>query len=1122
MAPTKDVLLSSPDPLGMSNGSIPSHPPTKEGHSLSITPRKALTEASGNTQVQEFYINTPPHPRRNASPIKSPGQTTQSTSPWRIRLTVQAEQVDEMQKSKHVSGKRLTEQTTTITVPLKGGDDTPPVLQKKGRGRPRKSLDSPVKRAGTPKPKGGGRRKTMCESPKRREIDAHGQVATPPKKPRGRPRKSIEPKGEGPSLVLSQSNDPDVWLGSSLVGGEEMTEMKPKAARTRSRARRQEITPMKISAGSDIESQSSSVATTGEIPKELAWTLGNGPVESDLMDQRLPQSYEATTPQTNQGLDSGVPHGQPSLGNQSENNPRSVLHQNTCSTSPLGDDPQNQDEPDPTFQPQEYDSILESEGFSMVSVSSLPSVGDNAISPPQQYGSLPEHTPIIASSPFVPPAPETTKIRSSPRHLEIPSDGTPKLAKVLRAGVALQGALNTKDRSQELGSPFQESQRPSPFLTEETSGSQREFPHRPPRERSPEVQSDDPFRGFGAGTRRELKAGLRLGEELAKRQRQTSQISDVGSREVDDTFQQTRDTTYPQLPVSDTKDGYGFKPSGSESQVRYPLLSNTQLLSPESSLLDEEEDRMSWKADTPIKQEGPTPVSAPILVSDETIGPNDSTVDYTMMARQEEWQREREAVSKQIEMANKSRVIVIESDDEDNEDPADNAADSDIWQAEAHSVNQSRDTTPGASDILPPAELLKPRRSKIPSPWRRNSQVIYSDEVEPAESDLFWQPDQSQARASKRRHAAKCQSEDQSDTSAVSVLDTSMENTRKAEAQIQLEASKALPVEDSLSSGEEDRITATSVDHPRDHGFIQDADQTINPSVAATPSENPTVLELQPSPKLATTEKVATTEDAIEVVEKIATPKVMEGTSTEPDKISNDGKAAIDPRLLRKKIRPSNASRQGLGPIQSLQATQSSTSWLSRLTTPIWSVFAPAAPLPPAATREDILCSSPYEPLCQLTPWEECHFRALGPLYYSSLLYGAHLFPFNPRSPSARFCGAYVTTKLGWSRKVTPEDCGITDAFMVLLDERGFALGEPGARWIDESIVLGMCVKLWMGMIKRGEIEADRSKGERTGLRDQGDRKWTKDDIDWASNESAYFERKRREFDGLPSWKNKT
>ena len=1117
MAPTKDVLLSSPDPLGMSNGSIPSHPPTKEGHRLSFTPRKALTEASGNTQVQEFYINTPPHPRRSASPIKSPRQTTQSTSPWRIRLTVQAEQVDETQKSSYITGKRLTEQTTTITVPLKGGDDTPPVLQKKGRGRPRKSLDSPVKRAGTPKPKGGGRRKTMSESPKKRETDAHGQVATPPKKPRGRPRKSIEPKGVGPSPVPSQSNDPDVWLGSSLVGGEEMTGMKPKIARTRSRGRRQEITPMKIAADSDIESQSSSAASIGEIPKDLAWTLGNRHDESDQMDQKLPQSYKVPTPKTDQGLDSGISYRQSSLEKQDENDSRSMLRQNTRSPSPLGDDSQDQDEPDPTGQPQEYDSILESEGFSMVSVSSLPSVGDDAISPPQQYGSLHEHTPIVASSPSVPPAPETNKIQSSPRHLEIPSDGTPKLAKVLRAGVALQGALSSKDRSQELGSPFQESQRPSPFLTAEKSGPQRDFSHRPPRERSPEVHSDNLFRGFGAGTRRELKAGLRLGEELAKRQRQTSQISDVGPREGDDIFQQTRDTSYPQLPLSDTKEGYGLKPSGSGNQVRYPLLSNTQLPSPERSLLDEEEDRMSWKADTPIKQEGPTPVSAQVLVSDETIGPNASTVDYTMMARQEEWQREREAVSKQIEMANKSRVIIIESDDEDNEDPEDNAAESDIWQAEAQSVDQSRETTPEASDILPQPEILKPRRSKIPSPWRRNSQVIYSDEVEPTESDLFWQPDQSQARASERRHAAKCQIQDHLGISADSVLDNSMEITRKAEAQIQLEASKALPVEDSLLGDEEDSITATSVNHPLDQGLIQDTDQANDSPVTATPDENHAVLELPPSPKLAITE------DAIEVVEKIANLKVMEGTSIEPNsQTSKDRKAAIDPRLLQKKTRPSNASKQALRPIQPLQTTQSSTSWLSRLTTPIWSVFAPAASLPPAATKEDLLCSSLHEPLCQLTPWEECHFRALGPLYYSSLLYGAHLFPFNPRSPSARFCGANVTTKLGWSRKVTPEDCGITDAFMVLLDERGFALGEPGARWIDEKLVIGMCVTLWVGMIKRGEIEADGSKGERTGLRDQGDRKWTKDDIDWASNESAYFERKRREFDGLPSWKNKT
>lgn len=1117
MAPTKDMLLSSPDPLGMSNGSISSNSPTKTGRPPLVTPRGALTEASGNEQVREFYINTPSSHRHNASPKKSPRQTTQSTSPWRIRLTVQAEEVAETQRSKTSPMKHVTERTTTITVPLKGCDDTPPAMEKKGRGRPRKSLDSPVKRAATPKPKAGRRRKTMSESPKKQELVADSETATPSRKARGRPRKGKEPKNMEHSHGSPHENDLDVWLGSSLVGEEGTAEKKSRSTRTRSRGRRQEITPVKIAFDSDVESQSSLAETAGVVPKERASTHKNGHDDKDQMDNKVPQSYEAPVPRMEQKFLTQISHEQSDLKQRDESGWRSMDHGNTPSPRPYGDDAQDQIDFDATCENQEYDSILESEGFSMVSVSSLPSVSDNPVSPLQQSVSLHEDTPTIASSPSVPPAPESTKIPLSPRQLDIPSDGTPKLAKVVRAGVALQGALSPKDRSQKLGSPFRESQKPSPFLTVKNSAHQRELPRRMPKDKSIEERLDNPFRGFGAGTRRELKAGLRLGEELAKRQRQTSQNPAVVPREGIDVFQQTSDPFYPQLPASNSKEEYSLKPSESGKQVRYPLLSNTQLPSPERSLVDEEEDRMSWKVDTLIKQEEPAPTSAQILVSDESIGPDASAIDHTMMARQEEWQREREAVSKQIEMANKSQVIIIDSDDdEETQDPED-IADSDIWQSEAQSEDQSRGTTSEASNILLQPEILKPRRSKIPSPWRTNSQVVYSDEVEPTESDLFWQPDESQARASKRRNAGKSQPQDHSDISVDSVLDNSLENTRKAEAQLQSEVSKPWPIEGSLLGDGEDSNTATSAEYTLDDGSMQQADQKTKSLAIEMASENHPVPEVPPTPEKAFVK------DVVEVSEKIGTLQVTEGTSVEPVSGTPKGsKAAIDPRLLQKKTRPSSASNEHIrpSPLQPLQPTQS-TSWLSRFTTPIWSVFAPAASLPPAATKEDILCSSPHEPLCQLTPWEDCHFRALGPLYYGSFLYGAHLFPFNPRSPSARYCGAYVTSKLGWSRQITPEDCGITDAFMVLLDERGFALGEPGARWIDEGMVIYMCVVLWVGMIKRGEIEADRSKGEKIGLRDQGDRKWTTEDIDWANNESAYFERKRREFDGLPSWKNK-
>lgn len=1124
MAPTKEMLFSSPDPLGMSNSNISIHSPTKQDRQPLITSRKALGDASGNSQVQEFYIQTSPHPTRNASPRKSPrkspSQSTQSTSPWRIRLTVQAEPVDEIQRAEKSPVKCMKELTTTTTVPLKGGDDTPPAARKKGRGRPRNSLNSPVKRSGTPKPKTGGRRKIMPESPKKQEVDEHGEMATPLIKPRGRPKKKMEPKDREPSSGLSQKNDVDVWLGSVLAGAEETADMKSKTTQRRSRGRRQEITPIKIAIDSDIESRSGSNRTMEDTPKELASSIGNRHDGKDITDQTLCDSNEAPKAQTERSLVSRLSHVQSSFGKGNENGLGPVIQCAARSLSPCSDQVQDQTEYDPNAQHQEYDSILESEGFSMVSVSSLPSVGSNSASSPQQYGSLHKCTPIVTSSPSVAPAPDFAVIQSSPRQLEVPSDGTPKLAKIVRAGIALQGALSPKDRSQKLGSPFQESQKPSPFLTTQPPLHRGLLRHAA-KVKSPEAPSKDLFRGFSAGTRRELKAGLRLGEELAKRQQPTSQRPIIGPKGEDDVFRQTDSPNYPELPASDSKEGYNIKPLGSQAPVRYPLLTNNQLPSPERSLVDEEDNYMSWKADTPIKQEAPAFESAQILVSDESMGPNASTIDYTMMAREEEWQREREAVSKQIEMANKSQVIMIDSDDEEErkQEPEEDLADNDIWQSEAQSAEQSRDTTPEASSISLQPEIIKPRRSKLPSSWRRNSQVVYSDEVEPTESDLFWQPNQSQARASNTRNARKVQNQDRSDISAVSVVDTSLENTRKAEAQIQLEAFEAWPIQIPHLGNDEASKIATSAQRILHDGSIQHTDPTIKPAVVVISGQNHTVPERPPTPK------DASLRDVVDVAEKIAALEVTAGVSVDPiSGTSKDSKAVIDPCLIKKKTPLSSASNKPIRPIrpiEPLQSAQSSTSWLSHLTTPIWSVFAPAASVLPAATKEDILCSSPHEPLCQLTPWEECHFRALGPLYYGSLLYGAHLFPFNSRSPSARYCGTHITTKLGWSRKITPEDCGITDAFMVLLDERGYALGEPGAQWIDEGMVIAKCVALWVGMIKRGEIEADRSKGEKIGLRDQGDRKWTKDDIDWASNQSEYFERKRREFDGLPSWKKK-
>lgn len=196
-----DSLLSSPDPLGMPNAfSTPS--PTKVGQSI-MSPTKAKTEDSHDKHVQDIYISTP-LTKRNVSPTKSP----RATSPWRIRLTVETERVGDEQvirSAKKPSTRRPTEYTTTITVPLKGGDDTPPAATKRGRGRPRKSLDNAVKRGGTPKPETASRRKVVSGILQEEDNTVNIWAPTPPKKTRGRPRKSTDDNAGTPQFEKAET-----------------------------------------------------------------------------------------------------------------------------------------------------------------------------------------------------------------------------------------------------------------------------------------------------------------------------------------------------------------------------------------------------------------------------------------------------------------------------------------------------------------------------------------------------------------------------------------------------------------------------------------------------------------------------------------------------------------------------------------------------------------------------------------------------------------------------------------------------------------------------------------------------------------------------------------------------
>ncbi|KAH7135897.1 hypothetical protein B0J11DRAFT_454636 [Dendryphion nanum] len=230
MAPRRRVIVSSDDydsSFDPESSPDPLHASINDNKHISRakstrTSKGPLTSSSPNKQNRRSSINE--HTAGMLSPSKSMVMHTPragGVSPWRIKVTVQAEPgsglEDESLESPIVS--RMT-RTTTTTIPLKGGDDGSPV---KRRGRPRKSdagMNTEPKRSGTPIRK---RSTSKVRSSSVGPFDANNigtPAGAPPKKKRGRPRKSIQP-AEEEDIVLSALTEPSLETLSPMISAEE-------------------------------------------------------------------------------------------------------------------------------------------------------------------------------------------------------------------------------------------------------------------------------------------------------------------------------------------------------------------------------------------------------------------------------------------------------------------------------------------------------------------------------------------------------------------------------------------------------------------------------------------------------------------------------------------------------------------------------------------------------------------------------------------------------------------------------------------------------------------------------------------------------------------------------------
>ena len=724
---------------------------------------------------------SPTKSRSKSSPNKKTGSKTAATgksfgdheSPWRIRVTVEAERSESEDETR--MPKRGAMKTTTTKVPLKGGEDT---VEKKKRGRPRKSVEvegvgersqTPARRKSTPVRRKSVEQMTNAEADQEEVDDVDIWLTSPVKKGRGRgrPRKSL------PSAVEDANEEYSAKSG------------RPRKAPVYSSEPQYEDED-DILVAKDLDNPALSPVFQRQdhdepILESEGRALGDLDVnrfkqpepENHVQEQGLPiskaasprNSHSSSSMERGEGGTSSCPSPEPPFSPTHENTNAddfAVENMLTTISTPIGSPRCNERSAtkDPTDEHTEYDTIMESEDFSMISLESISSIGrsfGNAgrdlpsqrrspVKPKTRVERLKKGSPakrhalgmkantsgigsksVMASSPPViqlqqistPAVDFSSPQLPPPRPAQAPRPinnqrSSSVLSEAMQSGIALQDVLHNqgvKPGNSFLRSPFTSPAKQAAGEHQEQETIQGKF--------------NDLFSGFGPGTQRELRAGLRLGEELAERYggstpgNEEAQKNNLSGNEYPDDTKTT--IGYPALPES----------------VEYPALSETRQASVTQAY--EEDDKMSWKADSPPR------ISITHGQSSDRSPPRQARNQDHREAKERQWQREREEVSRRIAEANTSKVIVIDSDEEDGpqddglEDDDDDDGE-DIWMQEAQRCNTRHTDERDRPNTAQGEESMKPRRSKIPSPWRRASETPFSDSVLDEPSDSLLQP----------------------------------------------------------------------------------------------------------------------------------------------------------------------------------------------------------------------------------------------------------------------------------------------------------------------------------------------------------------------------------------------
>lgn len=665
--------LSSPDPLGdPSDEDIASALPSRRTSAAVM--RKRRSDAGQRRMSNDIGSAVSP----------SKMITEQSLSPWRIKVTVEAE--PEEGGAEEASNGRTQTITRTMKVPLR--DDSSPTKA----SRPRSNL--------------------------KRNGPRHGP--SPVRATRSR-RQSVT---DLEIVVLGDDAEEDEW------------NTKPRSARKRRDSKSQVLKraiPASRISGSGVFEIREDEGSVNAAQDEARQSAEDGSPE--LKDIDLNQVVMGARLNSSMQKDANVAlKGRPS-------NVRTVSLNSAMSyptPSPTASEHGNSDDHDPQQEDHSeqheigLDTVMESEGFTMIDLDSLHSVKQMRTTPDhpiiQEEEEESEHTvsgetsheisqvnadePSIAvtndgtaDSSALPSSPPDSpsggeKKAYSIAHLQLPSStnvqrhrlvtpmpvdhnpfSSPKLPSPPKPP-----APNTQERfpihsdqAVQAGSALQDAVTPEQSMLDEQIG--------PASETSKEEEIL--FGGFSSSTRRELRAELRFGEELGKKQSQKQQhpLQPVPSKR-------------PQLWRSET------------TEQRTPQIDGQQ------ATLSEQRENMT--------------------VSNK----HDFAVGEARLQRK--MQDERQQV---VEQAKYNDTVSIESDDEEQEEDGDvDETIGDIWLAEAKQKISSPREAEGQPRALKDVSSDRARRKLIPSPWKRGQQVDTSAlTTDESFSGLFWKQTSSDA-----------------------------------------------------------------------------------------------------------------------------------------------------------------------------------------------------------------------------------------------------------------------------------------------------------------------------------------------------------------------------------------